>query len=65
MIAQQQRNGVQFLSVTLDHVLEVENLPLIHKDPFDRLLVAQANIEGAVLVMVDPVFSQYPVRVLW
>lgn len=65
LLAQQQVNGIQLLAVTLDHVLALESLPSAHKDPFDRLLVAQANVEGAVLVSVDPIFAQYPVKVLW
>jgi PIN domain nuclease of toxin-antitoxin system len=56
---------MQVLPVTLAHVLAVENLPTPHKDPFDRLLVAQATVEGAVLLSADPVFAQYPVQVLW
>jgi PIN domain nuclease of toxin-antitoxin system len=65
ILAQQQANGIQILPVTLDHVLAVESLPAAHKDPFDRLLVAQANVEGAVLVTADAIFAQYPVTVLW
>ena len=65
IIAQQQANGLRILDVSLAHVLAVEVLPSIHKDPFDRLLAAQANAEGAELVTCDPVFAQYPVRVLW
>ena len=65
ILAQQQANGVQILPVTLDHVLAVESLPAVHKDPFDRLLIAQANTEGAVLVSADAIFAQYPVRVFW
>ncbi len=65
ILAQQQANGVQVLPVTLDHVLAVEGLPTPHKDPFDRLLIAQANVEGAVLVSADAIFAQYPVNVLW
>jgi PIN domain nuclease of toxin-antitoxin system len=66
VIAQQQQlNGVHILPVTLDHVFAVEPLPPHHKDPFDRLLVAQANVEGAVLLTADPVMAQYPVTVLW
>ena len=41
------------------------NLPRIHKDPFDRMLAAQASVEGAVLLSADPIFAQYPVNVLW
>lgn len=65
VLAQQQANGIQMLPVTLDHVLDVEGLPPVHKDPFDRLLIAQANVEGAELVSADAIFAQYPVKVLW
>ena len=65
ILTQQQANGIQVLPVTLAHVLAVESLPTPHKDPFDRLLVAQANAEGAVLLTADGIFAQYPVRVLW
>jgi PIN domain nuclease of toxin-antitoxin system len=64
-LIQQQANGIQILPVTLDHVLALQNLPPRHKDPFDRLLIAQANIEGAVLLSADPIFAQYSVHVLW
>ena len=62
---QQQTNGLQVLPVELAHVLNLNNLPSHHKDPFDRLLIAQANIEGATLVSVDPAFASYSVQVLW
>jgi PIN domain nuclease of toxin-antitoxin system len=62
---QRQTNNVEVMSVTLAHVLALENLPTPHKDPFDRLLIAQANVEGAVLVSDDPIFEEYPVKVVW
>jgi PIN domain nuclease of toxin-antitoxin system len=65
IIAQQQANGLQVLPVSLAHVLAVEGLPPIHKDPFDRLLAAQSNVEAAELVTADPIFAHYPVKVLW
>src|SRR5262245_66510187 len=65
ILSQQQANGLRILSVTLAHALGVEGLPAIHKDPFDRVLIAQANAEGAELVSADQVIRQYPVRVLW
>jgi PIN domain nuclease of toxin-antitoxin system len=65
IVAQQQANGLQVLPVTLPHSLTLEGLPPIHKDPFDRLLIAQAIVEGAQLVSADHVFVQYPVRLLW
>jgi PIN domain nuclease of toxin-antitoxin system len=65
VVAQQQKNGLQILPVNLAHALAVVGLPSVHKDPFDRMLVAQTNVEGAELVSADQVFRQYPVRILW
>ena len=62
---QRQANRIKILPVTLSHVLALQNLPTPHKDPFDRLLVAQANVEGATLISGDPVFAEYPVTALW
>jgi PIN domain nuclease of toxin-antitoxin system len=63
--SQEQANGVLVLPVGLEHVLALDALPAYHKDPFDRLLAAQANVESAFLVSGDPVFSSYPVKLLW
>lgn len=52
------------LSVTLDHALAVESLPHRHHDPFDRLLVAQAQLENLVLVTSDREIRRYPIAVL-
>ncbi|HEX5269641.1 MAG TPA: type II toxin-antitoxin system VapC family toxin [Gemmataceae bacterium] len=65
IVSHQQANGLHILPVSLSHVLAVEGLPPIHKDPFDRLLVAQANVEAAELVSADHAVRQYPVRILW
>ena len=65
MVADQQTNGLTFLAAELDHVLGIEELPPVHKDPFDRLLAAQAISEGAVLLTSDPVFASYPVTTAW
>jgi len=62
---QQQTNNIEILPVTLAHVLALENLPDHHKDPFDRLLVAQATVEGVVLVSGDPDIAKYGVQVAW
>ena len=58
-------NGMQILSVQLAHALALEHLPSRHKDPFDRLLIAQANCESWEIVTADPEFKAYPVRVIW
>ena len=63
--AQQQTNDIQVLPVALGHVLALQHLPAYHKDPFDRLLITQANLEEAVLISHDPVFAHYPVKMLW
>lgn len=63
--SQRKTNNIEVLPITLVHVLALENLPVYHKDPFDRLLIAQANIEGAVLVTSDPIFTKYPVKLVW
>ena len=65
LVAEQVRNGIAILPVDLGHVLAVEGMPAVHRDPFDRLLIAQAKSEGAVLVTADPVFARYPVPVIW
>ncbi len=49
----------QPLSITADHAAAVEHLPPVHRDPFDRLLIAQAHHEGAVLLTADRVLLQY------
>ena len=62
---QQQINGLQILPVYLSHALYLENLPLHHKDPFDRLLISQAIVENMNLVSADPEFVKYQVNLLW
>ncbi len=53
-------NGYQELPILSDHVVAIESLPAIHKDPFDRLLVAQATVEGLTLLTLDPIIASYP-----
>ena len=57
--------GAQPLPVTLEHAAAVETLPWHHRDPFDRLLLAQAAIEGAALVSRDKSLGRYDVAVVW
>ncbi len=58
------RAGFQPLDVTMAHALAVWGLPLYHDDPFDRLLIAQAQVEGLTLVTVDERIAKYPVHSL-
>jgi len=53
-------NGYSELPIISDHVVATESLPLIHKDPFDRILVAQATVEGVTLLTIDSLVSHYP-----
>jgi PIN domain nuclease of toxin-antitoxin system len=53
-------NGYSELAILSDHVVALDSLPAIHKDPFDRLLVAQATVEGITLLTADAVLAQYP-----
>jgi PIN domain nuclease of toxin-antitoxin system len=61
---QQQTNDVAVLPIELVHVLALQGLPTHHKNPFDRMLVAQAIVEQAILLSADSVFAAYPVQVL-
>jgi PIN domain nuclease of toxin-antitoxin system len=65
IVATQQLNQFQLISLDLGHVLALDALPMHHRDPFDRILIAQAQVEDAVLVSHDALIAQYPVRVLW
>ena len=53
-------NGYGELPIISDHVVATESLPPIHKDPFDRILVAQATVEGVTLLTIDSQVAQYP-----
>jgi PIN domain nuclease of toxin-antitoxin system len=53
-------SGFSTLPVDFAHAVAVRNLPLLHADPFDRMLVAQALVEGLHLVSRDPVLARYP-----
>jgi PIN domain nuclease of toxin-antitoxin system len=57
--------GAHPLAVSVDHAAAVEHLPPHHRDPFDRLLVAQAAIEGAALVSRDEALRPYGVTLVW
>ena len=59
------KQGIRPLPVGLDHSLKVFHLPLYHHDPFDHLLMAQAMVEGLVILTSDREFAKYPVEVVW
>jgi len=59
------RNNFELLPISLDHATMVEGLIARHRDPFDRLLIAQAMVESLPLVSGDSVFDEYGVSRLW
>ena len=61
---QQNINDLRILPIMPAHIYELENLPFHHKDPFDRLLIAQAAVENHLLVSDDPKSSDYPVKLI-
>lgn len=56
-------NGYHELAITGEHALAVASLPPLHRDPFDRMLVAQSVVEGIVLLTSDPLVARYPAPV--
>lgn len=58
-------NGVSVLPLTFDHVRRLEELPLHHRDPFDRILIAQSLSESMPLVSADPQFEKYRIELIW
>lgn len=63
--SQRQSNGLQLLPVEAAHVFALDALPAVHKDPFDRMLVAQARADNLRIVTKDAAIKEYPVRVEW
>jgi PIN domain nuclease of toxin-antitoxin system len=58
-------NRIEVLPIKLDHVLKIERLEVHHRDPFDRILIAQSIEEKCPLITADPIFERYPVDVIW
>ncbi len=58
-------NGILILPITFDHVKRIEGLPLHHRDPFDRILIAQSLEEKLPVITSDPLFARYLVEVIW
>ena len=58
-------NRIKKLSISIDHLLAFERLPLHHRDPFDRILIAQSIEENWPIITADPMFRRYPIQVIW
>ena len=59
-----QEQGFELLSITADHAYAVGDLPMHHRDPFDRMIIAQAKVEGLTVATRDTVFKKYDIPVL-
>lgn len=59
------RNNFAVLPIQLSHTLHVHALPLLHRDPFDRILIAQSTIEEMPILTIDSQISQYKVQTIW
>ena len=59
------KQRIRSLPVTLSHTLGVYDLPLHHRDPFDRLIIAQAIAEEMTVLTADRIFGKYPVKIVW
>ena len=65
-IAEQlQQNAIAGLPIQMSHALHVYTLPPLHRDPFDRLLIAQSQLENMPILTIDPQIGRYDVEVIW
>lgn len=65
LLAQRERHGIAMLPLEERAVFHLHKLPMLHRDPFDRMLVCQAIEHDCILLTPDPLILQYPVRTRW
>lgn len=65
ILNQIQSTSIIFLPIKTDHIKQVVNLPFHHRDPFDRLIIAQAKAENLTIITKDDAFSVYDVKIKW
>ncbi|WP_322659770.1 type II toxin-antitoxin system VapC family toxin [Dendronalium sp. ChiSLP03b] len=58
-------NRFESLPIQMNHVLQVASLPDVHRDPFDRILIAQSQVENLPIVTIDQQITQYLVQTIW
>jgi PIN domain nuclease of toxin-antitoxin system len=63
--SQQTTNDIRILPIIPAHIFTLESLPLIHKDPFVRLLISQAKLENLALISKDSIFKDYKIPLIW
>ena len=59
------KNKFAFLEITQEHIKTVAELPFIHRDPFDRIIIAQAMVEGMVVATTDEHIIKYDISYIW
>ena len=59
------KNGFDLLNITTPHIIQTTSLPLHHRDPFDRMLIAQAQSESLILISKDHIFPRYDINLAW
>ncbi len=59
------KNGFELLNITTPHINQTTSLPLHHRDPFDRMLIAQAQSESLILISKDHIFPEYDINLAW
>ena len=62
---QMELNSIELLAITMKHALNIFNLPYIHKDPFDRILISQSIIENIPIITSDTLITKYNVNIVW
>ncbi len=62
---QLEKNAIDILPIELNHISEIINLEFHHKDPFDRLIIAQGITEQIPVITNDAMFGKYPVKIIW
>jgi PIN domain nuclease of toxin-antitoxin system len=62
---QQHDNGIVLLTIEFSHILALEQLPSHHRDPFDRLLIAQSQVERLAIATRDELFQRYDCQTIW
>lgn len=65
MTEQLAANDIEILPISVPHLIQISTLPLHHRDPFDRLIIAQSIVERMPVVSADPAFDEYPIERFW
>ncbi|MCU1271201.1 MAG: twitching motility protein PilT [Acidobacteriaceae bacterium] len=65
VLSRMAENRIATLPISIDHLLALDRLPMHHRDPFDRMLIAQSMEQDWPIITADRAFKQYPIRVIW